>query len=95
MFEYVLLEGVNDSVEDAQALVDLVSDMRCHVNLMCVVSRAVVLEETWLTNMRAAYQSLQPVPRITVEVPIARSNGCVCRHCPERWSAVRSPNTAR
>lgn len=33
-FEYVMLAGVNDSVADAQALVRLVRDIDCHINLI-------------------------------------------------------------
>jgi 23S rRNA (adenine2503-C2)-methyltransferase len=33
-FEWVLIHGMNDSVEDARALVSLVKGMLCHVNLI-------------------------------------------------------------
>ena len=33
-FEYALIQGVNDSVEDAEALVKKIRDMICHVNLI-------------------------------------------------------------
>lgn len=33
-FEYILLDGINDSLEDAKLLVDYVSDMNAYVNLI-------------------------------------------------------------
>jgi 23S rRNA (adenine2503-C2)-methyltransferase len=33
-FEYALMEGVNDQIEHAQELADLVRGLRCHVNLI-------------------------------------------------------------
>lgn len=33
-FEYALIEGSNDSVEDAKGLVKLLKDLNCHVNLI-------------------------------------------------------------
>ena len=33
-FEYVLIDGLNDSEEDANALVKLIGDRICHVNLI-------------------------------------------------------------
>ena len=33
-FEYALIQGVNDSVSDAEALAEKVGDMLCHVNLI-------------------------------------------------------------
>lgn len=35
-FEYALVKGVNDSLEDAKALADLLKGMLCHVNLIPV-----------------------------------------------------------
>lgn len=35
-FEYTLISGVNDSVENAEELSELLSDMNCHVNLIPV-----------------------------------------------------------
>jgi 23S rRNA (adenine2503-C2)-methyltransferase len=35
MFEYVMLDGVNDSVEDARRLVNLLAPLRAKVNLIC------------------------------------------------------------
>ena len=35
-FEYTLIEGKNDSYEDAKALADLLKGMLCHVNLIPV-----------------------------------------------------------
>ncbi|XP_020584955.1 uncharacterized protein LOC110027751 isoform X2 [Phalaenopsis equestris] len=34
LFEYVMLEGVNDSIEDARRLVELVRDIPCKINLI-------------------------------------------------------------
>ncbi|OVA07602.1 Ribosomal RNA large subunit methyltransferase RlmN/Cfr [Macleaya cordata] len=34
LFEYVMLAGVNDSIEDAKRLVDLVQDIPCKINLI-------------------------------------------------------------
>ncbi|XP_021842911.2 uncharacterized protein [Spinacia oleracea] len=34
LFEYVMLAGVNDSVEDAKRLIDLVQDIPCKINLI-------------------------------------------------------------
>jgi 23S rRNA (adenine2503-C2)-methyltransferase len=34
MFEYVLLKGVNDSIEDAKSLAKLLKGMRCKINLI-------------------------------------------------------------
>ncbi|KAI3976283.1 hypothetical protein MKX01_021825 [Papaver californicum] len=34
LFEYVMLAGVNDSMDDAKRLVDLVQDIPCKVNLL-------------------------------------------------------------
>jgi hypothetical protein len=36
LLEYVMLEGVNDSLEAAEQLRALVAGIKCHVNLMCV-----------------------------------------------------------
>jgi 23S rRNA (adenine2503-C2)-methyltransferase len=33
-FEYALIQGVNDSIEDAQALAETIHGMNCHVNLI-------------------------------------------------------------
>ena len=33
LFEYILLEGVNDSEQDARRLVDMVGEFNCHVNV--------------------------------------------------------------
>jgi 23S rRNA (adenine2503-C2)-methyltransferase len=33
-FEYVMLEGINDSVEDAKALLNIVKDVPCKFNLI-------------------------------------------------------------
>ena len=33
-FEYVMLEGINDQIEKAKALGDLVKDIHCHINLI-------------------------------------------------------------
>lgn len=33
-FEYVMLAGINDSIEDARRLIDLVSDIPCKINLI-------------------------------------------------------------
>jgi len=33
-FEYIMLNGVNDAVEDAQGLVKLIRHINCHVNLI-------------------------------------------------------------
>ncbi|MFA9557406.1 23S rRNA (adenine(2503)-C(2))-methyltransferase RlmN [Evansella sp. AB-rgal1] len=35
-FEYGLFGGVNDSIEDAELLADLIKDVKCHVNLIPV-----------------------------------------------------------
>ncbi|MCD8510853.1 MAG: 23S rRNA (adenine(2503)-C(2))-methyltransferase RlmN [Bacillus sp. (in: Bacteria)] len=35
-FEYGLFGGVNDSIEDAEKLADLIKDIKCHVNLIPV-----------------------------------------------------------
>lgn len=32
--EYVLLEGINDAIEKAKALADLIKDLHCHINLI-------------------------------------------------------------
>jgi len=34
LFEYVMLDGVNDSLEQADALIDLLSNVRCKINLI-------------------------------------------------------------
>lgn len=34
LFEYVMLAGVNDSIEDAKRLIDLVKDIPCKINLI-------------------------------------------------------------
>ncbi|XP_020697033.2 uncharacterized protein LOC110110070 [Dendrobium catenatum] len=34
LFEYVMLEGVNDSIEDARRLIELVRDIPCKINLI-------------------------------------------------------------
>ncbi|KAF5443161.1 hypothetical protein F2P56_035744 [Juglans regia] len=34
LFEYVMLSGVNDSIEDAKRLIDLVQDIPCKINLI-------------------------------------------------------------
>lgn len=34
LFEYVMLEGVNDSIEDARRLIELVCDIPCKINLI-------------------------------------------------------------
>lgn len=34
-FEYVMLKGVNDSLEDARDLADLVQPVKCKINLIC------------------------------------------------------------
>lgn len=36
LFEYTLLQGVNDGMEQARELVSLVQDINCHINLMYV-----------------------------------------------------------
>jgi 23S rRNA (adenine2503-C2)-methyltransferase len=33
-FEYVMLDGVNDSIEDAKALLEIVKDVPCKFNLI-------------------------------------------------------------
>lgn len=35
-FEYALIKGVNDNIEDAKQLVNLIKDIKCHVNLIPV-----------------------------------------------------------
>jgi 23S rRNA (adenine2503-C2)-methyltransferase len=48
-FEYVLLEGVNDSIVQAQLLADLIQGMNCHINL--------------ITANSSPDQTLHPSPR--------------------------------
>jgi 23S rRNA (adenine2503-C2)-methyltransferase len=48
-FEYALFDGINDSLQQAQQLADLIQDLNCHVNL--------------ISANAVANQKMQPSPR--------------------------------
>ncbi len=51
-FEYALFDGVNDSLQQAQKLADIIQDLNCHVNL--------------ISANNVANQKMQPSPRSRV-----------------------------
>ena len=51
-FEYALFDGVNDSLQQAQKLADIIQDLNCHVNL--------------ISANNVAGQKMQPSPRSQV-----------------------------
>lgn len=57
-FEYILIDGVNDSLSDAAELVDLIRGMNCYVNLIPMNSTSKILRRSTNENMNNFYDYL-------------------------------------
>ena len=71
-FEYVLLDGINDSAADARRLVALVQGIECKINLI-LYNPSPDLKLTPTTEARAASFRRALGPRVTVS--LRRSRG--------------------
>lgn len=57
-FEYILLDGINDSVECAKELIKLIRGMNCYVNLIPMNETNGVFKRSSEKNMKAFYETL-------------------------------------
>lgn len=57
-FEYILIDGINDSIEHARELVSLVRGMNCYVNLIPMNSTSKILRRSTNENMNLFYDYL-------------------------------------
>ncbi len=72
-FEYALAAGVNDSDADAEALLDLLSDFNCHINLIPINP---VKEREFMSSGRMAVQSFKnKLEKNGINVTIRREMG--------------------
>ncbi|ADU30808.1 23S rRNA (adenine(2503)-C(2))-methyltransferase RlmN [Evansella cellulosilytica] len=72
-FEYGLFGGVNDSIEDAELLADLIKDIKCHVNLIPVND---VLERNYVrTPKEQIFAFERALKNRDINVTIRREQG--------------------
>lgn len=57
-FEYILLDGINDSVKDAHELIKFIKGMNCYVNLIPMNETNGVFRRSKEANMKAFYETL-------------------------------------
>ena len=57
-FEYILLDGINDSVKDAFDLIKFIKGMNCYVNLIPMNETNGVFRRSKEANMKAFYETL-------------------------------------
>jgi 23S rRNA (adenine2503-C2)-methyltransferase len=57
-FEYILLDGINDSVENAKELIRLIRGMNCYVNLIPMNETSAEFRRSSEKNMKAFYETL-------------------------------------
>lgn len=58
-FEYILIDGINDSLDDAKELVDLIAGMNCYVNLIPMNSSVGTLRRSSQEAMKAFFDYLK------------------------------------
>ena len=102
-FEYVLIDGVNDGVQEARALVRFTSDLRCHVNLIPLNPVAGIrLSRPPIARVRA-FEAVLREAGLPVTVRIERG-GEIQAACgqlrlaaglgrPSRWTPIPDPDT--
>ena len=57
-FEYILLDGINDSIKDAFDLIKFIKGMNCYVNLIPMNETNGVFRRSKEANMKAFYETL-------------------------------------
>ena len=102
-FEYVLIDGVNDGVQEARALVRFTRDLRCHVNLIPLNPVAGIrFSRPPIARVRA-FEAVLREAGLPVTVRIERG-GEIQAACgqlrlaaglgrPSRWTPIPDPDT--
>ena len=57
-FEYIMLDGINDTIEDAYALIKLVRGMNAYVNLIPMNETGSIFKRSKIENVKRFYDIL-------------------------------------
>ena len=71
-FEYVMIAGLNDSVEDALKLSRLIKNLKCKINIIPYNS---INDKLTLPTEEAIHKFIRPFLNLNVVVSVRRSKG--------------------